>query len=547
LYYSVPYFVSYFTIGVTTMKNRPMLAAIVLVAIGVVIGAAIVSFFGEDGISSAFAQVRKRIELGSGQPPVKIESSAQVLNNAFVAVSKAVNPSVVTIAVVTERKADPRTKQLEDFFGFRFFGPNQRGQRGQPQQQPEEDDSEEQGFRSQGSGSGVILTGDGFIVTNNHVIEDAKDITVTTFDGHELKAKLIGRDELTDIAVIKVETKSGMTLTPSFVGNSDEVQVGEWVVAVGNPFGTLQSTITSGIVSAKGRGLSGRGGYNVENYIQTDAAINPGNSGGGLFNLEGKLIGINTAIATRTGAFQGYGFAIPVNLMRSVVEDLLDDGKINRGYIGVQITSVNEATAKAVGLDKISGVMVQTVIKDGAGKAAGLQEGDVILEVDGVPVKTSNELQSLVSMRRAGDNVNLSVWRDGKRITKTVTLKARDDDKEIVAEPGRPSAPADKEQDNAPIKFESLGLTIEPLTSAQLKQLDISGGVVISKVTPYGEAAKIGLRPGAVILKADKQNVQSAKQFQAIITAKRGQAVLLQVKDGNTVRLVGLEVPRQDG
>lgn len=529
------------------MKNRPMLAALVLVAVGVIIGAAIVSFFGEDGITSAFAQVRKRIELGSGQPPVKIESSAQVLNNAFIAVSKAVNPSVVTIAVVTERKSDPRMKQFEDFFGFRFFGPNQRGQRGQPQQQPDGDEDENEGFRSQGSGSGVILTGDGFIVTNNHVIEDAKDITVTTFDGHELKGKLIGRDELTDLAVIKVEPKSGITLTPSFVGNSDEVQVGEWVVAVGNPFGTLQSTITSGIVSAKGRGLSRRSEYSVENYIQTDAAINPGNSGGGLFSLEGKLIGINTAIATRTGAFQGYGFAIPVNLMRSVVEDLLDDGKINRGYIGVRITSVNEATAKAVGLDRISGVMVQEVMKDGAGKAAGLQEGDVILEVDGTPVKTSNELQSLVSMRRAGDNVNLAVWRDGKRITKTVTLKARDDDKEITAEAGRPSAPADKEQENTPIKFENMGLTIESLTGAQRKELDISSGVVISKVTPYGEAAKIGLRPGVIILKADKQTVRSAKQFQDIITAKRGQAVLLQVKDGSVIRLVGLEVPRQDG
>jgi serine protease Do len=526
------------------MKKRPMLSAMVLVALGVVIGAAIVSFFGEDGITSAFAQIRKRIELGSGQPPVKIESSAQVLNNAFVAVSKAVNPSVVTIAVVTERKADPRMKQFEDFFGFRFFGPNQRGQRGQPQQQPDEDENE--GFRSQGSGSGVILTGDGFIVTNNHVIEDAKDITVTTFDGHELKGKLIGRDELTDLAVIKVEPKNGINLTPSFVGNSDEVQVGEWVVAVGNPFGTLQSTITSGIVSAKGRGLSGRGGYNVENYIQTDAAINPGNSGGGLFNLEGKLIGINTAIATRTGAFQGYGFAIPVNLMRSVVEDLLDDGKINRGYIGVKITSVNEATAKAVGLDKISGVMVQEVMKNGAGKAAGLQEGDVILEVDGVPVKTSNELQSLVSMRRAGDNVNLAVWRDGKRMTKTVTLKVRDDDNEVAAEPGRPSAPSEKDSESAPIKFDNLGLTVESLTGEQKKELEVSNGVVIAKVAQYSEAAKIGLRPGAVILKADKQSVQSAKQLKDILIAKRGQAVLLQIKDGNIIRLVGLEIPRQD-
>ncbi|MCS6807889.1 MAG: Do family serine endopeptidase [Bacteroidota bacterium] len=521
------------------MKNKPMLAAIVLVVLGVGIGAAIVSLFGDEGISLAFAQMRKRIEVGSGQPPVKIESSAQILNNAFIAVSKAVNPSVVTVTVVTERKADPRMKQFEDFFGFRFFGPNQRGQ---------QDDEEAERFRSQGSGSGVILTKDGFIVTNNHVIEDAKDITVTTFDGHELKAKLIGRDEYTDLAVIKVELKSGVTLSPAYIGNSDDAQVGEWVVAVGNPFGTLQSTITSGIISAKGRGLSMRSGYNVENYIQTDAAINPGNSGGGLFNLEGKLIGINTAIATRTGAFQGYGFAIPSNLMRSVVEDLIDDGKINRGYIGVQITSVNEATAKAVGLDKISGVIVQEVMKNSAGKAAGIQEGDVILEVDGVPVKTSNELQSLITMRRAGDNVTLTIWRDGKRITKVVTLKARDDDKSVAVESGsKPSAPAEKETDNTPMKFENLGLTVEPLTSDQRKELDVPNGILVSKVVPYSEAAKIGLRSGAVILKADKQPLQSVKQFKDILDAKRGQAVLLQVKDGSVTRIVGIEVPRQDG
>lgn len=524
------------------MKNRPMLAAFALVAVGVVIGAAIVSFFGEDGISFAFAQARKKIELGSGQAPVKVESSAQALNNAFIAVSKTVNPSVVTVAVVTERKADPRMRQFEDFFGFRFFGPGGRGG-GQEQEEPE-------AFRSQGSGSGVILTEDGYVVTNNHVIDEAKEITITTYDGHELKAKLVGRDELTDLAVLKVESKSDVKLVPAYIGDSDGMQVGEWVVAVGNPFGTLQSTITAGIVSAKGRVLSGRGGYNVENYIQTDAAINPGNSGGGLFNLEGKLIGINTAIATRTGAFQGYGFAIPSNLMRSVVEDLIDDGKINRGYIGVQINSLNEATAKAVGLDKISGVMVQEVMKNGAGKAAGLQEGDVILEVDGAPVKTSNELQSIISMRRAGDNVNLTIWRDGKRITKTVKLKARDESDELAAEAGRPDSPSKKgssEDDNAPVKFDELGFTVEALTGAQRKELDVQSGVVVSKVTPYSEAAKIGLRPGAVILKADKQTIQSVGQFRDIIAAKRGKALLLQIKDGTVTRIVGLEVPKKDG
>jgi serine protease Do len=538
------------------MKNKPMIAAIVLVAVGVVIGAAVVSFFGDEGVSSAFAQVRKRIELGTGQPPVKMESSVQALNNAFIAVNKAVNPSVVTVGVLTERKSDPRLKQFEDFFGFRF-GPGQGGGQGQNprgggrgRDDSGEEEEESSPFRSMGSGSGVIISQDGYIVTNNHVIEDAKEITITTYDRHELKAKLIGRDELTDLAVIKVELRPGITLTSAFVGNSDQVQVGEFVVAVGNPFGSLQSTLTSGIVSAKGRGLSGRGNYNVENYIQTDAAINPGNSGGGLFNLEGKLIGINTAIATQSGSFQGYGFAIPSNLVRAVVEDLIDDGKINRGYIGVKITSIDEATAKAVGLTQVAGVMVQEVMPDGAGKVAGLQDGDVILEVDGVPVNTSNELQSVITMRRAGDNVNLSMWRDGKRINKTVTLKAKDASDEVAAAtPGKTPSPSAQERvDKAPIRFETLGLTVESLSGEQRKTMDVvSGGVVVSKVVPYSEAAKVGLRPGTVILKADKQTVVSAKQLEGIFTGKRGQAVLLQVKDGNATRIVGLEVPRQDG
>ncbi len=535
-----------------SMKNKPMVAAVVLVSIGVVLGAALVSFFGEDGISSAFAQVKQRIELGSGQPPVKVEPVAAALNNAFVAVSKAVNPSVVTVAVVTERKADPRMKQFEDFFGFRF-GPGQGGRGGNGQggrggNGGGGSEDEDAPFRSQGSGSGVILTQDGYIVTNNHVIEDAKEITITTFDRHELKAKLIGRDELTDLALIKVEMKPGVSFKPAFIGNSDESNIGEWVVAVGNPFGTLQSTITSGIISAKGRGLSGRGGYNVENYIQTDAAINPGNSGGGLFNLEGKLIGINTAIATHTGTFQGYGFAIPSNLMRSVVEDLIDDGKINRGYIGVNITSVDEATAKAVGLDKVTGVMVQNVLKKSAGEAAGLQTGDVILEVDGAPVNSSNELQSIVSMRRAGDVVALSILRDGKRIVKNVTLKAREEKDDVVAAtPGNSPNSDESKNSDAPVKFDNLGITVEALSGEQRKSLDVENGVVVSKVVPYSEAAKIGLRSGAIILKADKQVISSVKQLRDILSAKKGQAVLLQVKDGATTRLVGIEVPRQDG
>jgi serine protease Do len=533
------------------MKNRPMLAAVVLVGIGVILGVGLVSTFEHNTLSTLFAQATaqiKKSDIGAKQAPVKVESSAQVLNNAFKAVSKAVNPSVVSITVTTERKADPRRRQFEDFFGFRM--PNQ----------PDGDDDGV--FRSQGAGSGVFVTGDGYIITNNHVVEDAKKsngIEVTTFDNHKYEAKLIGRDENTDIAVIKIEPKSGESFAAACIANSDEVQVGEWVVAVGNPLG-LNSTVTAGIVSAIGRGrlgLAGRDQYSIENYIQTDAAINPGNSGGGLFDLEGKLIGINTAIATRTGGYQGYGFAVPSNLVKAVALDLMDDGKVNRGFIGVQITTVDEATAKAVGLDKVAGAMVQSLVEKGAAKAAGIEEGDVILEVDGYAVNSSNELQSRIGMRRAGDKVALTIWRNKQRITKSVTLKARDDDKNVAAntDPSAGEEKAGKETEGTvkPVTLDNLGLTVEPLDNDDKKALDVQSGVMVSKVVPYSIAANALLAPNTIITKAGGQAVTSPKQLKEILSSKKaGEAVLLQVKfkgadNKVATRLVGIEIPRKDG
>jgi len=525
------------------MKNKPLLAAVILVGIGVVLGVGIVSFMETNTLSTLYAQA-KTFTLGAKQPPVKVEPSVQALNNAFKAVSKAVMPSAVSINVVTERKMSREERQYRDFFGFRFPG------------QPDDNGGSDDGtFRSQGSGSGVFVTPDGYIVTNNHVVEDAKKsggIKVITADKHEYDAKLIGRDELTDLAVIKIEPKNGETFIPAYLANSDEVQPGEWVVAVGNPLG-LQSTITAGIVSAIGRGRLGLGKdqYSVENYIQTDAAINPGNSGGGLFDLEGKLVGINTAIATRTGGYQGYGFAIPANLVKAVVQDLMDDGKINRGYIGVQITPVDEATAKAVGLDKVAGAMVQSLVEKGAAKSAGIEEGDVILEVDGTPISSTNELQSRISMRRAGDKVTLTIWRNKQRITKTVTLKPRDENKDVATNTTTEEEP--KEEVNAkPVVVENLGLTLAPLSGDSKKALDVSSGVLVSKVEPYSEAARARIIPGAVIVKAGGQSVTSPKQLKDLFAAKKpGEALLLQVKfkNGNTVvsQLVGIEIPRQDG
>jgi serine protease Do len=523
-----------------------MLAAAILVGIGVILGVSLVSMFERTSLAELYAQA-KQFDIGAKQPPVKVESSMQVLNNAFKAASKAVTPMVVSINVVTERKADPNRRRLEEFFGFRI-----------PQQPDGEGDDNT--FRSQGSGSGVFLSADGYIITNNHVVEDAKKkggIRVITHDNREYDAKLIGRDELTDIAVIKIEPKSGESFVPAFLGNSDAVQVGEWVIAVGNPLG-LNSTVTAGIVSAIGRGrlgFSNKNEYSVENYIQIDAAINPGNSGGGLFDLEGKLIGINTAIATRTGGFQGYGFATPINLARAVALDLMDDGKINRGYIGVQITPLTEAMAKAVGLDKVTGAMVQRLVENGAAKAAGIEEGDVILEVDGAPVNSSNELQSRIAMRRAGDKVTLTLWRNKQRITKTVTLKAPDDNKTLAAntDDEEPSAGTEGgDSASKPVVLENLGMTVTALDKEMKAALEVSGGVVVSKVVPYSVAANALITPGNVIIKAGGQSVTSLKQFKEILASKKpGEALLLQVKykEGNrmTTRLVGLEIPRSEG
>jgi serine protease Do len=535
---------NFFSFLFITMKNKPMLAAVVLVGIGVVLGVGLVTMFERNTFAELYAQA-KQFDIGAKQVPVKVESSALVLNNAFKAVSKSVNQSGVSITVTTERKADPRRRQLEDFFGFR--SPQQEGEEGE-------------GFSQRGSGSGVFITTDGYIVTNNHVVADAKKVgglRVMTSDKHEYDAKLVGRDELTDLAVIKIEPRSGEQFSPAFIGNSDAVQVGEWCVAVGNPFG-LESTVTAGIVSAISRGSVGlrRDARSVENFIQTDAAINPGNSGGGLFDLEGKLIGINTAIATQNGGYQGYGFAIPSNLMRAVALDLMDDGKINRGYIGVSITPLDESTAKAVGLGSVAGAMVQDLTKDGAAKNAGIEIGDVILEVDGFPIGNSSELQSRIAMRRAGDKVSLTIWRNKQRISRSVTLKAQTEPKDLAENDteDEKNSTASKGEGQAlkPLALEKLGMTVAPLDDDAKKKLEANGGVLVTKIVPYGIAQQAFIRPGSVIVKAGGVALNSPQQFKDLLEGKKaGEAILLQVKFINegtiTTRLVGIEIPRNNG
>jgi len=476
-------------------------------------------------VTHIFAQNK----FGANQPPVKMNSVVQALNQAYQDVSNAVIPTLVSVSVVIENKA--HSSQFRDEFRefFKFFG----------DQTPEEAPQES----AEASGSGVIITTDGYIVTNYHVVENAKEINVTTDDKKEHKAKLIGTDPLTDLALIKIE---GSGFTAAHLGKIDDVKVGEWVVAVGNPLG-LNSTITAGIVSAIGRGglsiLRERGPSAVENFIQTDAAINPGNSGGGLFNLEGSLIGINTAIATRTGTYIGYGFAIPVDLVKSVITDLMEDGKIHRGQLGVHIRSIDEIMAKSLGLDKVSGVLVNDVIKNSAAGKAGIEEGDVILDIDGKEMNTSNELQSAVAKKRAGETVNLTIWRDGKKINKSVKLQPRDtteDTSSITAQPG------DDENDNSnsATSFDKLGFSVKSLSKEDKSNFDIETGVIITKVERNSVAYKRGIAPNGIILKADRSKINTIKDLKNVINGKKsGDAIMLQIKYKDASRIVAIEIP----
>jgi serine protease Do len=317
----------------------------------------------------------------------------------FVQAAQKATPSVVNITAKIARTA--RSNQ-DDFFFFSPFG--RRGDNGP----------------AEGSGSGVIYSENGYIITNNHVVEGASELEVTLSDNRKFKATLVGTDKRTDLAVIKIDATG---LTPTEVGNSDEVRIGEWALAVGNPF-ELTSTVTAGIISAKGRNIDLLGqGAAIESFIQTDAAVNPGNSGGALVDAQGKLIGINTAIATRTGSFQGYSFAIPVNLVRRVVDDIISYGDYKRPYLGVNIQELDSDFAKELQVDVSQGVVITELVEGGSAQYAGLQANDVIVGIDGREVKSVPELQEVVGRAKVGDTVNVKVLRKNKSITVPVKLR----------------------------------------------------------------------------------------------------------------------------
>lgn len=511
------------------MFRKTVLTSLALITVGIVLGAVLVSNFSS-GVDIGFARAGGDVKLGGPVPVVNPNQGLKAISDNFIAVAKAVTPSVVAINVTTTGKGKEKSMPRDL---FHFFGPDFK--------MPEQEQP------SQGSGSGVIITPDGYIATNNHVVDDAdKDgIEVVMHDKIRYKAKLVGTDPTTDLAVIKIEAKD---LTVAALGNSDNVQVGEWVLAIGNPLG-LTSTVTAGIVSAMGRGniglIAGRDSYGIEDFIQTDAAINPGNSGGALVNLNGEVVGINSAIATTNGRYQGYGFAVPVNLLKTVAVDLIKVGKVRRGYIGVQIKLIDQTMASALGMSKLEGVLVDDVVKGGAGESAGLRKSDVILTVDGKEVNAPNELQSHIASKHPGDVVTLKVYRDGKTFERNVTLKPREETAQAVKASDEKSKEEESSNDSPKVlKFDNIGFGVRPLTGDE-KDDELRNGVVVAEVKPYSEAFNRGIAQDDIIVEADRKDVNSVGDLKRVVEGhKPGDSILLRIKREKTTTYVAIQVPK---
>ena len=405
----------------------------------------------------------------------------------FVPAASAAIPATVHIKTKTNRTASnnlPRRSPFGDMFDLDlddFFGDRLRSQ---PQM---------------ASGSGAIISEDGYIVTNNHVIDGADEINVTLSNKRSFKAKLVGADPSSDIAVLKIEAKG---LPFMLYGNSDEVKIGQWVLAVGYPL-NLEATVTAGIISAKGRTLEinrRQSNTPVESFMQTDAAVNPGNSGGPLVTTDGKLIGINSAIASPTGAYAGYSFTIPVNIVKKIIADLMKHGTVQRAYLGIQYPRENlsdEVKAREGIKDDESGVYVIDVPKDGAAYAAGIKKGDVITKINGVPVISGAEMVGQIATYRPGDKINISYLREGKEVTTPVTLRNSTGTMEIVK-----TSVLDK-----------LGADLQTLSKERAKELGVSGGVEIRSISGRGLMSKVRVQEGFVILKANNQTINSVDDF----------------------------------
>lgn len=448
-------------------------------------------------------------ESGQAQAAKDQLAKAADLSQAFQHVAKALRPSVVSISSV--RKIRPNIRQiprmpegLSPFFGDEPF------ERFFEFRVPQGD------FEQRGLGTGVIVTSDGYVLTNNHVIDGADEVKVNLSDDRSFTARVVGVDDKSDLAVLKIDAAN---LVPVRLGDSDAMEVGEWVLAVGSPFGLAQ-TVTAGIVSAKGRANMGITDY--EDFLQTDAAINPGNSGGPLVNLRGEVVGINTAIASRTGGYMGVGFAIPSNMARSVMDSIIESGAVQRGFLGAGIQDLNEDLAASFGYKGVEGVLIGDVVPDSPASKAGLQPGDIVVEFNRKPAQKAPQLRNAVAATKPGTRVPMTVVRNGKSIQVEVEVGKLESQASVWK--GR-EASAD------------LGMTVQTLTAEVARQIgadERDQGVVVTAVEPGSIAARVGMQPGDVILAVGNRQVKNVADFrEAIQELDVNQGIRMQVmRDG---------------
>lgn len=430
--------------------------------------------------------------------------SASYVPQQFVDFTKAAKKSVDAVVHIKTRIIS-KTNSYDDFFGqFREYFHQY------PQQQ----------YGLVTFGSGVVISSDGYIVTNNHVIDGADKISVTFNDKRETEAVVIGVDPNTDLALIKVKEENLPYLT---FGNSDDVKIGEWVLAVGNPF-DLNSTVTAGIISAKARNINILGGQSsIESFLQTDAVVNRGNSGGALVNTFGELIGINAAIASHTGVYEGYSFAIPVNIVRKVVTDIIEYGEIQRGYLGVQIQDINASFANSVGLESVEGIFVSGVVKNSGADDAGILEGDVILSINGIITNSLSSLLGIIAQYNPGTVVNIEISRDNKKIAYDVTLKNVNGTTLLVR--------ADDSFYN-----NILGAQLQKVSSDELRELEISNGLKIININ-NGILDRSGINEGFIITEINGYSVNSQHNLTSALNNSRRNIIQLKGIYPNGVRV----------
>jgi len=480
---------------------KRILGAFMIAAVGGASALGLNAVFHKNSVQMEYVQSPQNVKyVNQVMPHSTPEGAIDFTTAAEMTVHSVVHVKTVMEAQNMSYQIDP----FRDFFGGGGF----------PQQQPQ---------LQQASGSGIIVSSDGYIVTNNHVIDNAQKIEVTLNDKRTYEARLIGRDPSYDLAVLKIDEQH---LPAVAYGNSDDARIGQWVLAVGNPF-NLTSTVTAGIISAKARNINiidnnpSAGVNAVESFIQTDAAVNPGNSGGALVNTRGELIGINTAIASQTGNYAGYAFAVPSNLAKKVVSDLIAFGAVQRAYLGVTIRDIDSKLAKEKNISSSEGVYVNSINEAGSADAAGVKEGDVITKIDNAPVNSVPELQEQVSRFRPGDKMSLTVKRGDKEAVLAVVLKNKDNNTKVVE---RESMEVTK----------ALGATFETVSDEEKAKLGISNGLKVTKLEA-GKLKSAGIKEGFIITSIDKKQVNSKEELKSVLENKKG-GILIEGTYANGMR-----------